>query len=77
MSGGQRKRLGLARAFYSEKSVLILDEVTSGLDNDTETSVLNDLKLMSKRKLIILITHNSQNLALFDKVIDLNLAENV
>ena len=77
LSGGQRKRLGLARAFYSQKQVLILDEVTSGLDNVTETSVLKDLKLMSKNKLIILITHSSQNLVLFDKVIDLNLDKNV
>jgi ABC-type multidrug transport system fused ATPase/permease subunit len=77
LSGGQRKRLGLARAFYSEKPVLILDEVTSGLDEVTEKDILNDLKLMSKSKLIILITHSSQNIALFDRVIDLNLYQNV
>ena len=77
MSGGQRKRLGLARAFYSEKAVLILDEVTSGLDNLTEANVMRVLKVMSKTKLIILITHSSQNIALFDQVIDLNVDKNV
>jgi ABC-type multidrug transport system fused ATPase/permease subunit len=77
LSGGQRKRLGLARAFYSEKAVLILDEVTSGLDNLTEANVMRVLKVMSKTKLIILITHSSQNIALFDQVIDLNVDKNV
>ena len=72
LSGGQRKRLGLARAFYSEKPILILDEVTSGLDGSTETRILKDLKIMSQDKLIILVTHNLQNINLFDKVIDLN-----
>ncbi len=71
LSGGQRKRLGLARAFYSKKPVLILDEVTSGLDSVTESNILKDLKLLSKEKLVILVTHNLHNLSLFDQVIDL------
>ena len=77
LSGGQRKRLGLARAFYSQKPVLILDEVTSGLDSDTEIKILSDLKLMSKSKLIILVTHNVQNIDVFDKVVNLNLRKSV
>ena len=72
LSGGQRKRLGLARAIYSQKPILILDEVTSGLDKKTELSILKDLKIMSKNKLIILITHNSNDLLFFDKIINLD-----
>jgi len=70
LSGGQRKRLGLARAIYSQKPILILDEVTSGLDKETELSILNDLKLMSRTKIVILITHNSHELNLFDQIIN-------
>lgn len=72
LSGGQRKRLGLARAFYSQKPILILDEVTSGLDSVTEELILNDLKKISKNKLIILVTHNTQKMDIFDKTINLN-----
>ena len=74
LSGGQRKRLGLARAIYSQKPILILDEVTSGLDKNTEISILKDLKIMSKSKLIILVTHNSEDLSYFDKIVDLDKA---
>lgn len=70
LSGGQRKRLGLARAIYSQKPILILDEVTSGLDKETELSILNDLKLMSRTKIVILVTHNSHELNLFDQIIN-------
>ena len=70
LSGGQRKRVGLARAIYSKKPILILDEVTSGLDSVTEKGVLTDLKKMSSNKLIILVTHNVQDLSWFDQVIN-------
>ena len=70
LSGGQRKRLGLARAIYSQKPILILDEVTSGLDKETELSILNDLKLMSKSRIVILVTHNSHDLNFFDQIIN-------
>ena len=72
LSGGQRKRLGLARAIYSQKPILILDEVTSGLDRQTELSILQDLKKMSESKLVILVTHNSEDLKYFDKIVDLD-----
>lgn len=72
LSGGQRKRIGLARALYSKKPILVLDEVTSGLDKNTEKKILNDLKEISKDKLIILITHNIYELSYFNSVIDLD-----
>jgi ABC-type bacteriocin/lantibiotic exporter with double-glycine peptidase domain len=41
LSGGQRQRLDLARAVYSQKELLFLDDVMSGLDNDTEKTVFD------------------------------------
>ena len=61
----------ICTSYLQPKPILILDEVTSGLDRNTELSILADLKKMSQDKLIILVTHNSKDIELFDKIIDL------
>ena len=61
LSGGQRQRIALARAFLSDKKVLILDESTSALDAASENIVLESLrKEAAKGKIIFLITHKQR-----------------
>lgn len=60
ISGGQRQRLAIARAFIRDSSVIIFDEPTSALDSENESRILENLKSLSKDKIIIVISH-SQN----------------
>ncbi len=70
LSGGQIQRLGLARALYLDREVLILDEATSSLDNKTEEIILTNLKNLSKNnKTIIAITHKKNTLEFYDRVL--------
>ena len=74
-SGGQFQRLGLARAHYQGRKILVLDEPTSALDNFTQEQVLNNIKCMSY-DLIIMISHRHECLDICDEVyalIDLKL----
>jgi ABC-type bacteriocin/lantibiotic exporter with double-glycine peptidase domain len=57
LSGGQRQRIGISRALYHNPTVLILDEATNSLDNETEQAVMDAVNNLSKDVTIILIAH--------------------
>lgn len=59
LSGGERQRIAIARALVKNPSILIADEPTGALDEETEKEILNIFhKLQRKGKTIILVTHN-------------------
>ena len=57
LSGGQRQRVGIARALYEDPSILILDEATSSLDDDTERAVMEAVLGFQGNKTMIIIAH--------------------
>ena len=71
ISGGQKQRLGIARALYKEHQLLILDEPTSALDEKTEANFLEVIKKLTKKRTIIIISHNTTNLKFCDKIYEL------
>ena len=68
LSEGQMQRLAIARAIFSESPILILDEATSALDADTERKVLENIKSMTD-KTVIIVTHRPAALAVCDRQI--------
>ena len=68
LSGGERQRLGIARALYHNPKVLVLDEVTSAMDNLTEKSIMNAIDSLRKDTTIILIAHRLTTIKNCDKI---------
>ena len=71
LSGGERQRIGIGRALYNSKKILLLDESTSSVDNETERNILLDLIKLKNEITVFLIKHDNRNLDLFDRVLNL------
>lgn len=71
ISGGQKQRLGIARALYFERPILILDESTSALDYHTENEIIDSL-IAQPDLTILFVTHRLKTLSKFDKVFELH-----
>ena len=69
LSGGQKQRLGIARALFSERPILILDEITSALDDKTSFKILNFILTLKKKETILMVTHNLRLAKKFDKIV--------
>ncbi len=57
LSGGQRQRIAIARAILKDSPILILDEATSNVDNETEAALKRSINLISKNRTTIIIAH--------------------
>ena len=71
LSAGQRHRLGLARAFFQNRPIVLLDEVTAGLDGETEAVVIDALTRFAHHRTLILTSHRPALMAWADHVITL------
>lgn len=72
ISGGQAQRIGIARALYQNKKILILDEALSNIDKDTKIKIIKNLKNISTICTVIMITHFREDLEICDKILDLD-----
>ena len=67
ISGGQKQRIGIARAMYANSEIIIFDESTSAIHEDSETKIFNNLKSL-KNKTIIFVTHRKKIKNFCDKL---------
>ena len=70
LSEGQIQRIAVARAIFSERPVLLLDEATSALDEQTEAQLLDNLRSMT-HKTVLIVTHRPRACEICDRVITL------
>jgi len=77
LSGGQKQRLSIARVLLDNPKIIIFDESTSSLDNETEDKLLNALESYIEDKTIITIAHRRTSIEKADRVIDLSLLNKI
>lgn len=68
LSGGEQRRLGLARILLSDAPILLLDEPTEGLDRETERHILQLIFEHAKEKTLIMVTHRLTAIERFDRI---------
>jgi ABC-type bacteriocin/lantibiotic exporter with double-glycine peptidase domain len=68
ISGGQRQRIGLARAIVRQPDVLVLDEATSALDSQSRDMVVEHLRQIFRRGILVFITHDNNIIRTTDEV---------
>ena len=68
LSGGQRQRLSLARALLKNPPILVLDEATSAVDNETEAAIQRSLKRIGHNRTVIMIAHRLSTIVDADSI---------
>jgi ATP-binding cassette subfamily C protein CydC len=72
LSGGQARRIAIARALLRDAPILLLDEPTEGLDADTERALMDALGVLMSGRTVLMITHRPTTLATMDRVLVLH-----
>lgn len=71
LSGGQRQRVAIARALYNKPEILVLDEATAALDNETETAVMESIDALQGRITMIIVAHRLTTIRNCDKLYEI------
>lgn len=69
LSGGQRRRIAIARAILKNAPVILMDEATSALDNESEQMIADAISQLRNQKTVIMIAHRTATIQLVDNVV--------
>lgn len=72
ISGGQRQRLGIARAMFTKPMLLVLDEATSSLDGETESNISDSIRNLHGKVTVVMIAHRLSTVMHADRVVYMN-----
>jgi len=72
LSGGQIQRLGIARAFYFDPQIIILDESTNALDRDTENKILQEIVGLKEKYTFLIVSHKQSTVSICDNIYSLS-----
>ncbi|MCR5584065.1 MAG: ABC transporter ATP-binding protein/permease [Lachnospiraceae bacterium] len=72
LSGGEKQRIGLARAFLHDAPFMLLDEPTSNIDSLNEAMILKALKESAKNKTILLVSHRPSTMRIADRTLSMD-----
>jgi len=72
ISGGQRQRIGIARALYTRPTLLVLDEPSSAVDQDTTHQIMANLRTLDNAPAVVMVTHDESLLKYFDFQIEVS-----
>ncbi len=70
LSGGEKQRIGVARAFLHDAPLMLLDEPTSNLDSLNEGIILKSLKESSENKTVVMVSHRASTMNVADEIVD-------
>jgi ABC-type bacteriocin/lantibiotic exporter with double-glycine peptidase domain len=71
LSGGQQQKIGIARALYKRPEIIIFDEATNALDQNSENEILDTIRILKKENTIIIVSHKDSALRYCDKIFEL------
>jgi ABC-type multidrug transport system fused ATPase/permease subunit len=69
VSGGQRQRLSIARAFYKDAPAVLFDEATSALDSVTEGEILTAMESLMENRTVLIVAHRPKAIAYCDTIV--------
>jgi ABC-type bacteriocin/lantibiotic exporter with double-glycine peptidase domain len=69
ISGGEKQRIGIARALYQNPQILVMDESTSALDSNTEQSIMDQILAMEHIQIVVAIAHRFSSIKKFNRVL--------
>ena len=73
LSGGQKQRISIARALYTDPSLIIFDEPTSSLDIETESAIVKSIQQLKGSCSIIIISHNQNVMGIADAIYEMQM----